>query len=362
LFQLDATKVRNAIVLVSGFIPLIRKTIFLPSLTYAKNDDLDRLDESDSESEFKRPWLGGQLFFKGVLDVLKRFGAAGAVFHLDASHENAQGQYVPFSSELNCVPAVLVDREVGNDLRQRAAYCPKARLTLDAHEFKEARTGNLVAKLPGKSDRCMIISTHTDGQNAIEENGAIACIAIAEHYAQLPKKERPRTLIFNLVTGHMGPNLPQTQGFVERHPELIRKATCAITLEHLGATEWIDDDKKGYKATGRPEFAAAFHSETPIRRYLMRSYKDTPLLTGIALLRPFFDTPMARFLARDNYLAKLLRPIVATRGLPAYLGVGAPLHQAGVPSIGYLTGPNYLSLLTRTTRWISSTRNVCNWS
>jgi hypothetical protein len=41
-------------------------------------------------------------------------------------------------------------------------------------------------------------------------------------------------------------------------------------------------------------------------------------------------------------VANLLRPIFDTRWPPPYFGVGAPLHQAGVPSIGYLTGPNYL--------------------
>ena len=191
----------------------------------------------------------------------------------------------------------------------------------------------------------MIINTHTDGQNAFEENGGIACLAIAQHYVGIPQAKRPRTLVFSLVSGHMGPDLPQTQGFVDHFPHLIRKAACAMTIEHLGATEWLDD-AQGYHATGRSEFAAAFASETLISTIARQSYEASPL-TGVSLLRPIFDTPIARILARENVLIRPLRPIFDTRRLPAYFGVGAPLHQAGVPSIGYLTGPNYLVAISK---------------
>jgi hypothetical protein len=108
----------------------------------------------------------------------------------------------------------------------------------------------------------------------------------------------------------------------------------------LGATEWLDD-ARGYHPTGRSEFAAAFQSETLISKIARESYEASPL-TGVSLLRPIFDTPIARILARENYRARLLPRIFDTRWPPAYFGVGAPLHQAGVPSIGYLTGPDYL--------------------
>jgi len=341
--------VEGAIVLVYGPSVPVTTRVFLPFLTYAKDDDLDRLDSSD----FKRAWLGG-LLFGVVVDFLLEAGAKGAIFHLDASPQNAKGQYVPFSSPIRGLPAVLVDRVVAKELRDLAARrrpnAPKARLKLVADTFPNTRTDNLIAILPGanyksRHDECMIVNTHTDGQNAFEENGGIACLAIAQHYAAIPQAKRPRTLVFSLVSGHMGPNLPQTQGFIDRFPYLIRKAACAITIEHLGATEWLDD-AQGYHATGRSEFAAAFQSETLISKIARESYEASPL-TGVNLLRPIFDTPVARILARENYLTRTLRRIFDTRWLPAYFGVGAPLHQAGVPSIGYLTGPNYLVTISK---------------
>jgi len=337
--------VKDKIVLVYGPILPITTGVLLTFLTYAKNDDLCRLESSD----FKRPWLGS-LLFPWVLDFLRDCGAKGVIFHVDVSAENAKGQYLPFSSPLMNAPAVLVNRDVAKELRSLASAHPKAHLTLDADTNPDTCTDSLVATLPGvdygsQRDECIIVNTHTDGQNAIEENGPIACIAIAQHYAAIPQAQRPRTLVFSLVTGHMGPNLPQTQGFVDRNLDLIGKAACAITIEHLGATEWLDGGQ-GYHATGRPEFAAAFHSETPISQIAIQTYGASPL-TRMALLRPIVDTPISRILPKQSYVARLLRGIYDTRWRVAYFGVGAPLHEAGVPSMGYLTGPNYLVTISK---------------
>ncbi|MFX4620532.1 hypothetical protein ABTB32_19485, partial [Acinetobacter baumannii] len=86
---------------------------------------------------------------------------------------------------------------------------------------------------------------------------------IARHYVAIPQAERPRTLVFSLVTGHMAPHMPQANGFIDAHPDLVAKSAAAVTIEHLGAREWLDDSS-GYHDSGRPEIAALFHSTTPI--------------------------------------------------------------------------------------------------
>ncbi len=301
--------VSGRIVMVNGLVPPALTGIFLPFLTYAKPEDAVRMASGD----FKRAWLGG-LVFSNFLDPIRQAGAIGAVFNLDNSPDCARGQYLPFFSPLNTLPALLVDRVVGAGLREMAAAgTTRLRLVLEADLYPDTVSDSLVAILPGASDENMIINTHTDGQNAFEENGGIACLAIARHYAAIPQAQRPRTLVFAMVTGHMGPDLPQTQGFVDRFPELIAKAACGITIEHFGATEW-QDAAAGYAPTGAPEFGGCFHSITQIALVATESYMASPL-NGIALLRPIGTI---------------------------YFGVGAPLHQAGVPSLGYLTGPNYL--------------------
>jgi hypothetical protein len=298
---------QGTIVLINGIVAPLTTAIFLPFLSYAKPADFAKLPLGD----YKRTFFSA--IFSQLLDVVRAVGGIGAIFSIDASPENAKGQYLPFTSSLDTLPALLVDRVVGAHLRDLSASRPNVKLTLLADVIPQTRTDSLVAILAGASDENMIINTHTDGQNAFEENGGIACLAIARHYAAIPQAQRPRALVFSLVTGHMGPGLPQTQGFVDRFPELIAKAACGLTIEHLGATEWLDD-AQGYHATGQPEFAAAFHAVTPVGLIAKQTYKASAL-TGVGLLRPI---------------------------LTAYFGVGTPLYLAGVPSIGYLAAPNYL--------------------
>ncbi len=300
--------VEGAIVLVDGIIPPLLTTIFLPLLTYARPEDLAGIAAHD----YKRSWVA--LVTLGILDPLRAAGAAGAVFALDASPANALGQYLPFQSELNSLPALLVDRDVGDELRRHAASRPRIRLVLEADVEENVRSDSLVATLPGRSEENIIINTHSDGQNAFEENGAAACIYLARHLAAIPLEDRPRTFVFSLVTGHIGPtHLPETEGFIDDNPDLVRNAAAAVTIEHFGSREWLDD-AGGYRATGDFEFAAAFHSITPIA-----------------------------LIARDSLVAADLPRVALLRPIGGFfLGVGGELHAAGVPSIGFLAGPNYL--------------------
>jgi hypothetical protein len=169
----------------------------------------------------------------------------------------------------------------------------------------------------GSTDEVLIVNTHTDGQNAFEENAGVACVALARHFAALGRSARRRTLVFSCVTGHFsGAGQPQTQGFIDDHPDLVKRAAAAVTIEHFGASEWLDD-ARGYHPTGQVEVGAIFHSQTPIAV-------------------PAIDAMQAADLRRSE----LLRPAGVT-----FFGVGASLHEAGVPSIAYIAGPNYLLAL-----------------
>jgi hypothetical protein len=281
-----------------------------PLLTY-RHDPGNTMSETD---DYKRAWT--TLASIPRLDPFKAAGAAGVVFALDASPENARGQYTPFIWGYFDLPALIVDREVGNKLRAQAVTVPKARLTLTA-TLTNTKSDSLVATLPGATDEILLVNTHTDGQNAFEENAGIACVALAEHFAAMPKSARQRTLVFSCVTGHFsGGGQPQTQGFIDDHPDLIAKSAAAITIEHFGSQEW-NDDVHGYHPTGQVEVGAIFHSQTPI-------------------IQPAIESIQAANLVRSE----LLRPAAAT-----FFGVGASLHEKGVPSVAFIAGPNYLLAL-----------------
>jgi hypothetical protein len=129
-------------------------------------------------------------------------------------------------------------------------------VVLEADTFPDTATDTVVALLPGASnDEAIILNTHTDGPNATEENGALGLVALAKYFSKISRADRRRTLVFPMTTGHFaGPWVPSIRGFIQKHPDLIKKTVAAVTVEHLGCREWLDEDAASgairYRDTG----------------------------------------------------------------------------------------------------------------
>jgi hypothetical protein len=113
-------------------------------------------------------------------------------------------------------------------------------------------------------------------------------------------------------------DLPQTQGWIDAHPDLVGRAAAALTIEHLGCTEWIDSLGAGYRPSGRPEMFAVWTTQGE-------------------MFRQTRNTVIAHKLARTV----LMRP-------PAQFGVGGAFQSAGIPQIGAIAGPEYLLTIAPT--------------
>jgi hypothetical protein len=307
--------VAGKIVLLEAPVPPLSAADFVPLVTYST--DTGNGNPSDTWNDYKRIWIVGS-FVQYVLQIIEQLKPAGAVFVLDASPENASGQYTPYAQPIFSIPALYVDRDTGARLRALAAGTPRVRLTLTAEVAPNTPSDSLVGLMPGdgSTDEVLILNTHTDGQNAFEENGGIALTAMARYFAALGPRARKRTLVFSAFTGHFGPGLPQAQGFVENHPDLIKRAVASVTVEHFGATEWLDN-ARGYYASGLAELGAIWHSQTPIA-----------VPTAESMRANNFDRTSALRPAGDYMVA-----------------VGGPFHKAGVPTLSYIAGPNYLVAL-----------------
>ena len=288
--------------------PALTPGAFLPILTHWQGQGESLADLATSD--YKRLWT-----VPGLTMPLQEFsgmGVAGVVLIVDASYGALRGQYAPFEWQNEDVPALYVDRDTGAKLRALASSRPNTRLTLTATR-KTVPTPTITAVLPGASKETLIFNTHTDGQGFVEENGGVAFVALARYFASLPAAQRPRrTLVFAAWPGHMSNDLPQAQGWIDAHPDFVKNAAAALTIEHLGCSEWNDSLDKGYHATGRPELFAVWTSQGPM-----------------------FDTVKAATVQYDLPRTALLRP-------PAQFGVGGPFQQAGVPQIGAIAGPEYL--------------------
>jgi hypothetical protein len=242
--------------------------------------------------------------------------AAGAVYVVDGSRQALLGNYAPFGAGYVGFPAVYVDRDTGTRLRQAAGAEPRVRFTMTASRAT-TKSPSIVAVMPGdgSTDEMLVGNTHSDGTNFVEENGGLGLVMLARYFQGRKQKGQGlrRSLVFSLVTGHFNgdPPFPQTQGFIDDHPDLIRRAKAALTIEHLGVSEWLDDTR-GYYPTGEPEPGVM--------------YVDEKLTT----------------LALDCFNQhQLPNHSLAHAHGNVYFGVGGPLENV-VPSLSFLTGPTYL--------------------
>jgi hypothetical protein len=268
---------------------------------------LEPLDEY-MNGVYKRLWLTPAFPLEAVRDK----GAAGVVIIMDVSSEMIGGNYSPHSSEYEPpLPALFVGQDVGVKLKAQAQSRQRAKLTLDA-EWTTGPIPSLTAVLPGQTDEVMIIDTHTDGQNFIEENGCVVLVMLARHFASLPKNQRlKRTLVFAGWPGHMTGTMPECAGWIRSHKDIVDRAAAAFTIEHLGATEWDDVPGRGYVATGQNEF--------------MNLAATGGVLSDLAI-------------------AGIKKHDLKHHGVQYAPGrtVGGVFHEQGVPHVGCISGPSYL--------------------
>ena len=118
-------------------------------------------------------------------------GAKAVVFAVSKSFDELQGNWSPHTGPYQPIPALVVDRDAGAALRAQAAARPTVRLTLEA-PLKKTLVRSVTAVLPGRSDEVVIVDTHTDGQNFVEENGCMALVQLARHFASLPRAQAAR--------------------------------------------------------------------------------------------------------------------------------------------------------------------------
>ena len=257
---------------------------------------------------------------RGGVNDLTQFQRAGAVGVIiawtDVSDANAMDQYTPFSRPPQGVAGLYVGRETGAKLKDLAGSGAKATVMLEADIFPDTPTDTLIATLPGTiSDEIILVNTHTDGPNATEENGGLGILALAKYFAKLPKRERKRTLVFPLTSGHFaGPWVPSMRGIIQKYPDLIRKTVAALTVEHLGCREWTDDASMHYKPTGENEWAVAITEYASTGKILVGALEGS-----------------------GDQKTAVVNPVHG-----GWLGEGGSLARAGVPTIGYIPQPNYL--------------------
>ena len=294
--------------------------------------------------------LSAMLVVPAMLSALAAHGALGAVGILDSPQEAAQGEYAPFFGVVSPnLPSVYVDRPTGETLKNAlAASGPLlgASLVLDA-SLAPATSENLVGVLPGDSPQELLLGSHTDGTNSMEDNGPAAILALA---SCLQPTKRPRTVRIVLSGGHFVGSRG-LQSYVAAHTaDLTANALAVVEIEHLGAREWTEVSPGVMGLTGLPEVQVvttwsnqplvdagkAFAKEFP------RSIVGGPPLLGEG--HNFSIVPLVQFITMPEYLlvghlpaitsqftdfALMQRQVDAFAAMEASLAL-APAAQLGV--------------------------------
>jgi hypothetical protein len=300
-----------------------------------------------------RPDLSAMLLMPAMLNALALAGAVGAVAILDAPEEAARGEYAPFFGPLSPnMPSLYVDRVTGAALKGTLAspgMPPTGTLVLDA-TLAPATSENLVGVLPGASSEEILVGSHTDGPNSIEDNGPVGILGLAQCLVPLPASQRPRTIRVVLSGGHFAASVGLMSYVAAHTGDLAAHALAVLELEHLGALEWAEVSPGVMGLTGRPETQVVYTStNAPLvaaskvfASQFPRTVVGTPPILGEG--QNFRIVPLVQFITLPEYLLLSNVPVtqqftdfdLMQRQVLAFLALEqtvavVPASQLGVP-------------------------------
>jgi hypothetical protein len=237
------------------------------------------------------------------------------------------------------VPAVYVGVDEGQALERLAQNGGVAKLSLSAANV-QASTRMLVATLPGVSPERIVVESHTDGMNAIWDNGPIAILALARHFASLPLECRARTLQFVFTTGHLYQHLlgkGDRGGSAEVFAQQLDKSydskgdvALVVTLEHMGARGY----ELGPRPGGLPGLRMAPTGDSEATGIFVN---DSPALVGAVDHQVIAHNLRRTIILRGADLPNPQIPLHKSAG-----GEGTEYYQHLIPTVALITGPGYL--------------------
>ena len=267
--------------------------------------------------------------FYGIVSKLSK--AKAVILIWKGLHDDMiEGQYLSFIADYQKIPMLWVNATNGKKIIEAAKEHKKAKFVLEAEIEEHAQTESFYCIIKGKNQKeNVIINTHTDGTNCIEENGPIALLELMRNMKDAVPE---RTHIFLFTTGHF--RLPhfediRTGGFqsgsrwLAMHRDLWDgkgehfKCVANLTIEHLGCLEWRDIDGE-YKYTGKPEIDLVYTGN----KFMDKLYIDT---------------------VKDR---KTVRTMTLRGHNMLHFGEGQNFFTMGVPEISLVPAPYYLCVIS----------------
>ncbi len=267
--------------------------------------------------------------FYGMVSKLTK--AKAVILIWKGLHDDCvKGQYLSFIMGYQNIPMLWVNETDGKIIIKAAKEHKKAKFVLEAETEEHAFTESFYCIIKGKNQKeNVIVNTHTDGTNCVEENGPIALLQLMKN---MKDQELERTHIFVFTTGHF--RLPHFEDirtgsfqsasrWLAMHRELWDgkgdhfKCVANLTLEHLGCKEWRDIDGE-YKYTGKPEVELVYTGNKFVDKLYIDTVKE-----------------------RKNVRTMTLRGHNAL-----HFGEGQNFFTMGIPEISLVPAPYYLCVVS----------------
>jgi len=237
----------------------------------------------------------------------------------------AEGQWLNFILDYLKVPMVWVNDTDGKALLKACKEHKTATVKLTGQIEKDAKTESFYTVIKGTdttNNEALIINTHTDGCNFVEENGGVGMLEMIKYFVKHPAK---RTLIFVFVTGHfrlpvfrMG-HLTSNQAtgrWLDENKDVWKKqykAVAGVCVEHLGCTEW--KDRNGvYQKTNDIDLEIVYTGNKNMDKIYYEAVKDRTMV----------------------------RTVTCRTHNTMHFGEGQTLCARKVPEIALVTAPDYL--------------------
>lgn len=264
-------------------------------------------------------------FERRIYQKVRDAGAVGMVGLLGQMQWDSDA----FSPQMNhglrkTIPGVWIRRSLVERVRALASKGDVTGTIRMRARLDRGIAYNLWAELPGRTDEYYVVMSHYDShfaQAVQDASGVSIVLALAAHFASVRDRlPLERGIIFLAVDAHTVGRVGERH-FVDRHLDgILRKTALVISAEHIGRRLRPQEDLS---------FAV---SEIPSFRMLLTSW-------GGAVP----DIAKAAVLHRDYRRSMVIpqRLVRATTGKAR--GISGELFEAGLPTVGLLSGEPYLN-------------------
>jgi hypothetical protein len=249
-------------------------------------------------------------------------GAVAAIAVLPLNEFASRGMYMPYDGVIHQIPGAFVSQGTGTTLKALAGTGTQVRLAMKT-QIKQVKTQNLYGFIPGASKELVVVHSHTDGPNGIEDDGPDTISSIAQYLARIDQHALPRTVMILYTSGHFAGGVGAV-AWCKRHAhDLIPRIAAAVTVEHVGAKQGTPQPDGSVTISNTPEPQAFFMPQsTGLERASYGMFKRAGRQAGL--------------------VAKPLTPN-ATPTEAAWPGEGQYLwNNGGIADTNYITGPSYL--------------------